>query len=159
VSLARAALANPQVLVLDEATSNLDPGTEAEVEEAMHALMEGRTVVVIAHRLSTAERADRVAVVDDGRLVAEGERFELQAEPGRDLVLARRYDATAPSPLRLSVDGQPAAEWTPRRGRYRLAEETLRIPGGLLRRPRASLAVQVVSGQSTTFAYWAFTDR
>src|SRR5439155_15049153 len=59
VSLARAALANPELLVLDEATSNLDPGTEAIVEAAMGVLMEGRTVVVIAHRLSTAERADR----------------------------------------------------------------------------------------------------
>src|SRR6185436_1950474 len=57
VSLARAALANPELLVLDEATSNLDPGTEAIVEAAMGVLMEGRTVVVIAHRLSTAERA------------------------------------------------------------------------------------------------------
>src|SRR5205807_6448841 len=69
VSLARAALANPQVLVLDEATSNLDPGTEAAVELAMAALMEGRTSIVIAHRLSTAERADRVAVVDAGGVV------------------------------------------------------------------------------------------
>src|SRR5205814_5577455 len=60
VSLARAALANPEVLVLDEATSSLDPGTEAEVELAIAALTEGRTVIVIAHRLSTAERADRV---------------------------------------------------------------------------------------------------
>ena len=64
VSLARAALADPAVLVLDEATSSLDPGTEAMVERAMDRLMAGRTVVVIAHRLSTAERADRVGVVD-----------------------------------------------------------------------------------------------
>jgi ATP-binding cassette subfamily B protein len=83
VSLARAALANPDVLVLDEATSNLDPGTEVEVEAAMTALMEGRTVVVIAHRLSTAERADRVAVVDDGRLVEVGTHDDLMAEGGR----------------------------------------------------------------------------
>src|SRR5439155_24202361 len=67
VSLARAALANPELLVLVEATSSLDPGTEAMVEAAMGVLMEGRTVLVIAHRLSTAERADRVAVVDEGR--------------------------------------------------------------------------------------------
>ena len=77
VSLARAALANPQVLVLDEATSNLDPGTEADVEMAMTALMEGRTVLVIAHRLSTAERADRVAVVDAGGLLELGTHDEL----------------------------------------------------------------------------------
>jgi ATP-binding cassette subfamily B protein len=83
VSLARAALANPEVLVLDEATSSLDPGTEAMVEGAMAALMQGRTVVVIAHRLSTAERADRVAVVDEGRLVELGTHDELVVAEGR----------------------------------------------------------------------------
>ena len=83
VSLARAALANPELLVLDEATSNLDPGTEAIVEAAMGVLMEGRTVVVIAHRLSTTERADRVAVIDDGRLVELGTHAELVRAEGR----------------------------------------------------------------------------
>lgn len=68
VSLARAALANPAVLILDEATSNLDPGTEAEVEAAMAALMAGRTVVVIAHRPATAARADRIVTVAAGRV-------------------------------------------------------------------------------------------
>ena len=83
VSLARAALANPAVLVLDEATSNLDPGTEHEVEHALNALMEGRTVIVIAHRLSTAERADRVAVVDAGGILELGPHEELVAAGGR----------------------------------------------------------------------------
>jgi len=83
VSLARAALANPDVLILDEATSNLDPGTESEVETAMAVLMQGRTVVVIAHRLSTAERADRVAVVDDGHLLEVGTHSELLDRNGR----------------------------------------------------------------------------
>jgi ATP-binding cassette, subfamily B, bacterial len=83
VSLARAALANPAVLVLDEATSNLDPGTEHEVEHALNALMEGRTVIVIAHRLSTAERADRVAVVDAGGILELGPHEELVAKGGR----------------------------------------------------------------------------
>lgn len=82
VSLARAALANPKVLVLDEATSNLDPGTESDVERALDALMEGRTVIVIAHRLSTAQRADRVAVVDAGGIVELGTHDELVAHPG-----------------------------------------------------------------------------
>ncbi len=77
VSLARAALANPEVLILDEATSNLDPGTESVVEKALSALMRGRTVIVIAHRLSTAERADRVGVVDDGELLELGTHTEL----------------------------------------------------------------------------------
>lgn len=83
VSLVRAALADPAVLVLDEATSSLDPGTEALVEEAMERLMEGRTVILIAHRLSTAERADRVGVVADGDLAELGSHDELVALGGR----------------------------------------------------------------------------
>jgi ATP-binding cassette subfamily B protein len=98
VSLARAALANPSVLVLDEATSNLDPGTEAEVELAMDALMAGRTVIVIAHRLSTAERADRVAVIDDGCLLELGTHDELLARGGRYAALYGSW-AGAQSPL------------------------------------------------------------
>jgi ATP-binding cassette subfamily B protein len=83
VSLARAALADPPVLVLDEATSNLDPGTEQAVEHALEALTEHRTVFVVAHRLSTAARADRVAVVDDGRIVELGPHDELVRREGR----------------------------------------------------------------------------
>ncbi|MGH2684587.1 MAG: ABC transporter ATP-binding protein, partial [Actinomycetota bacterium] len=82
VSLVRAALADPSVIVLDEATSSLDPGTELIVERAMERLMEGRTVIVIAHRLSTAARADRVAVVQDGRLVELGTHDELLGRDG-----------------------------------------------------------------------------
>jgi ATP-binding cassette, subfamily B, bacterial len=82
VSLGRAALADPDVLVLDEATSSLDPGTEVAVEDALERLMAGRTVVVIAHRLSTAERADRVAVVTGGRLVELGTHDELVEADG-----------------------------------------------------------------------------
>jgi ATP-binding cassette subfamily B protein len=82
VSLARAALVDPSVLVLDEATSSLDPGTELLVERALERLMEGRTSLVIAHRLSTAERCDRVAVVQDGRLVEIGPHDELVAKGG-----------------------------------------------------------------------------
>ena len=83
VSLARAALADPALLVLDEATSSLDPGTELLVEEALERLMAGRTVVVIAHRLSTAERADRIGVVDAGGLVELGTHEALLEEGGR----------------------------------------------------------------------------
>jgi ATP-binding cassette subfamily B protein len=83
VSLARAALRNPSVLVLDEATSNLDPGTEALVERAMSNLMAGRTVIVIAHRLATAAQADRIAVVADGHLAELGSHSELIAVGGR----------------------------------------------------------------------------
>ncbi|CAN5860550.1 hypothetical protein BH24ACT3_BH24ACT3_07800 [soil metagenome] len=82
VSLSRAALADPALLVLDEANSSLDPGTEALVERALDRLMEGRTVVVIAHRLSTAARADRVGVVVGGRLVELGTHDDLVAAGG-----------------------------------------------------------------------------
>lgn len=83
VSLARAALADPEVLVLDEATSSLDPGTERLVETALERLVAGRTVIVIAHRLTTAERADRVAVIDGGRLVELGTHDDLVGRGGR----------------------------------------------------------------------------
>src|SRR5436190_2571261 len=83
VSLARAALADPAFLVLDEATSSLDPGTELLVEEALERLMIGRTVVVIAHRLSTAERADRIGVVDAGGLIELGTHDDLLQQQGR----------------------------------------------------------------------------
>ena len=96
VSLARAALADPAVLVLDEATSSLDPGTEAMVERAMDRLMAGRTVIVIAHRLSTAERADRVGVVDHHDLVELGSHAELLAQGGRYAALYGSWAGSAP---------------------------------------------------------------
>ncbi len=77
VGLARVALMEPAVIVLDEATSSLDPGTEAAVERALAAVAEGRTMITIAHRLSTAERADRVAVLERGRLVEVASHSEL----------------------------------------------------------------------------------
>lgn len=83
VSLARAFLSDPRVLVLDEATSNLDPGSEVEVERALEAVMRGRTVIVVAHRLSTAERSDRVAVVAAGGIAEVGTHAELLARGGR----------------------------------------------------------------------------
>lgn len=82
VSIARCALADPAVMVLDEATSSLDLGTELLIEQALDRLMVGRTVIVIAHRLTTAERADRVAVVDGGRLVELGTHDDLVARGG-----------------------------------------------------------------------------
>jgi ATP-binding cassette subfamily B protein len=77
VSLARAALTDPAVLIMDEATSSIDPGTERQAEAALAALAEGRTVIVVAHRLNAAERADRVAVVRDGSLAEVGSHDEL----------------------------------------------------------------------------------
>jgi ATP-binding cassette, subfamily B, bacterial len=79
VSIARVALVDPTVIVLDEATSSLDPQTEAAVEHALSVLARGRTVITIAHRLSTAERADRVAVMEHGHLVEIASHDELVA--------------------------------------------------------------------------------
>jgi ATP-binding cassette subfamily B protein len=98
VSLARAALADPAVLVLDEATSSLDPGTEVVVEEAVARLMEGRTVIVIAHRLSTAERADLVGVVAEGQLLELGTHAELLAEGGRYAALFANWSGGMSGP-------------------------------------------------------------
>ena len=94
VSLARAALADPTVLVLDEATSNLDPGTEQTVERALELLTAQRTVVVVAHRLSTAARADRIAVVDRGRLEEIGTHDELVGQEGRYASLWASWNAS-----------------------------------------------------------------
>jgi ATP-binding cassette subfamily B protein len=95
VSLARAALADPAVLVLDEATSSLDPGTELEVEQAVSIISEGRTTITVAHRLSTAERADRVGVVMDGHLAELGSHEELVAAGGEYASLFAAWSAGA----------------------------------------------------------------
>ena len=92
IALARAALVDPALLVLDEATSNLDPGTEAVVERALERLMSGRSVVVVAHRLSTVRRADRIGVVDGGRLVELGTHDELVLLGGRYAALAEAWE-------------------------------------------------------------------
>jgi ATP-binding cassette, subfamily B, bacterial len=83
VGIARVALADPAVIVLDEATSSLDPGTEVLVERALAAVAEGKTFVTIAHRLSTAERADRVVVMEHGRVVEVASHDELVEQGDR----------------------------------------------------------------------------
>ncbi len=83
LALARAFLARPRVLVLDEATSNLDLASETVIEQALDVVLEGRTAIIIAHRLATAMRADRIAVVDDGRVVELGSHDDLVAQGGQ----------------------------------------------------------------------------
>jgi len=81
VAFARALLADPKLLVLDEATSSVDLKTEARIEAALGNLLAGRTSVVIAHRLSTIRRADRILVLGNGRVLEEGTHEELLSRP------------------------------------------------------------------------------
>jgi ATP-binding cassette subfamily B protein len=81
LAFARVFLLNPGLVILDEASSRLDPATERHLEQAVDKLLEGRTAVIIAHRLATVQRADRIAILDGGRVREEGPREALAADP------------------------------------------------------------------------------
>ena len=82
MSIARAAVADPPVMILDEATSSIDTRTEALVQDGMDKLMHGRTVFVIAHRLSTVRNSDAIMVLDHGRIIERGTHEQLIEQKG-----------------------------------------------------------------------------
>lgn len=96
IAIARALLMNPRVLLLDEATSALDAESEFLVQDAMDSLMRGRTVLVIAHRLSTVKSADLVAVISDGMIAESGSHDELLMRDGIYTALVRRQLQAGP---------------------------------------------------------------
>jgi ABC-type multidrug transport system fused ATPase/permease subunit len=91
VALARVLLKDPAILILDEATASVDPFTEAQIQEGLATLMQDRTAIVIAHRLSTVKHADRLIVMDHGRIIEEGTHAGLLARGGHYAELYNTY--------------------------------------------------------------------
>ena len=100
ISIARALLADPRILILDEATSNIDRPTEVLIERALDRLLHGRSSIIIAHRLATVRRADEVLVVDRGRIAQQGTPADLLAVDGpfRRLAGSRDLPQARPKP-------------------------------------------------------------
>ena len=101
LALARAFLKNAPILILDEPTSSLDPGTETLLEESTRRLMQGRTVITIAHRLNTIFRADQILVLDEGCIVEQGTHRELLAKNGAYAGMVKAYEVSG-----IQVEGQ-----------------------------------------------------
>jgi subfamily B ATP-binding cassette protein MsbA len=105
IAIARAILKNPSVLILDEATSSLDTESERLIEDALSKLLVGRTTLIIAHRLSTVRRADRLVVIDHGRIVEEGTHGDLLGLGGLYARLYQRQFRDDPQRVEMSGSG------------------------------------------------------
>jgi subfamily B ATP-binding cassette protein MsbA len=138
VSIARAILADPRILILDEATSNLDSESEGMIQEGLRYLMQGRTTFVIAHRLSTIRRADQILVVEVGRIVERGTHSELYVARGRyyDLytkqhgIEANLFLAPGEGEDQAAADGAGQAAGAAPAGNRNVLSETVRLLGG-----------------------------
>src|SRR5207247_950516 len=117
----------------------VDVGNDTSEREHNYAASEQLGAIRRTMRLT----ADRV-VADDGRAWNGAEAVTLRSEPGRDLVVARRFDAFAPAGFRVSADGQFLGEWWPRAGAYGLAEDTIRVPGRLIRGARVVVRLELL---------------
>jgi subfamily B ATP-binding cassette protein MsbA len=113
LSIARAILADPRILILDEATSSLDSESEAMIQEGLSHLMKGRTTFVIAHRLSTIRRADQILVIEGGQIVERGRHSELFAMHGRYWDMYTRQHALDENLFLAPGEGDPVPEDTP----------------------------------------------
>jgi ABC-type multidrug transport system fused ATPase/permease subunit len=91
VALARVLLQNPRIFILDEATASIDPFTEAQIQDGLDVVMQGRTSIVIAHRLSTVRNADRIIVMQSGRIIEEGTHDTLLLQGGHYAELYTTY--------------------------------------------------------------------